>query len=105
MVNCLDNQIQRPEIKRQDVHSAFVSYARKDITKVAFIIMGIQKARPDLEIFFDVESMRSGEKWEERIKKEIDEKDVLFLCWSVNTSKSEWVDREWRYAYKRKGAD
>ena len=68
-------------------------------------MMGIRKARPDLEMFFDVESMHSGEDWEKRIKREIDEKDILFLCWSVHASKSVWVDREWRYAYAKKGAD
>ena len=105
LVKCQDNKVQKPEMKRRDMHSAFVSYSRKDISQVAFVMMGIRKARPDLEMFFDVESMHSGEDWEKRIKREIDEKDILFLCWSVHASKSVWVDREWRYAYAKKGAD
>lgn len=105
LVKCQDNKVQKPEMKRRDIHSAFVSYSRKDISQVAFVMMGIRKARPDLEMFFDVESMHSGEDWEKRIKREIDEKDILFLCWSVHASKSVWVDREWRYAYAKKGAD
>lgn len=105
LVKCRDYKVQQPEIKRRDIHSAFVSYSRRDISQVAFVMMGIRKARPDLEMFFDVESMHSGEDWEKRIKREIDEKDILFLCWSVHASKSAWVDREWRYAYERKGAD
>ena len=104
-MKCQDNKVQKPEMKRRDIHSAFVSYSRKDISQVAFVMMGIRKARPDLEMFFDVESMHSGEDWEKRIKREIDEKDILFLCWSVHASKSVWVDREWRYAYAKKGAD
>lgn len=69
LVKCQDNKVQKLEMKRRDIHSAFVSYSRKDISQVAFVMMGIRKARPDLEMFFDVESMHSGEDWEKRIKR------------------------------------
>ena len=36
---------------------------------------------------------------------EIDERDVLYLCWSNNAMQSEWVDKEWRYAYATKGVE
>ena len=65
----------------------------------------MKKARPDLDIFFDVESLRSGDDWKKKIRREIDKRDILFLCWSKYARASEWVDYEWRYALKIKGVD
>lgn len=58
-----------------------------------------------MDLFFDVESLRSGENWEKTLFHEIEKRDVLYLCWSHNAKESEWVDREWRYAYSQKGID
>ena len=65
----------------------------------------MKKARPDMDIFFDVESLRSGDDWKKKIRREIDKRDILFLCWSKYARDSEWVDYEWRSALKIKGAD
>ncbi len=93
------------DITRQDYMSAFVSYASQDRNIVAAIIQGIKKARPDMDIFFDIENLRSGEDWESTLRNEIENRDVLFLCWSTAASKSKWVDMEWRYAFSNKGPD
>lgn len=92
-------------VTRRDILSAFMSYASQDRDRVAAIIQGMQKARPDMDIFFDVESLRSGEDWSRAIQREIEGRDVLFLCWSRNARQSEWVEREWRYALERNGID
>lgn len=39
-----------------EILSAFVSYASQDRNRVAMIIQGMQKARLDMDVFFDVES-------------------------------------------------
>ena len=96
---------QKIKVQQRDVRSAFVSYASDDRSKVASLIQGMKAARPDLDVFFDISNIRSGETWEERLRSEIDERDVLFLCWSTNASRSDWVDKEWRYALSRKGLD
>lgn len=96
---------QKIEVTREDVLSAFVSYASQDRNRVAMIIQGMKKARPDMDIFFDVDSLRSGDDWETALWREIDKRDVLFLCWSKYARDSKWVDAEWRYAFKNKGAD
>lgn len=105
IAKCRSFAEQKIEMVREDVLSAFVSYASQDRKRVASIIQGMKKARPDMDIFFDVESLRSGEDWEKALKQEIDKRDVLFLCWSKYARKSKWVDAEWRYAFKRKGVD
>lgn len=96
---------QKIEVTREDVLSAFVSYASQDRNRVAMIIQGMKKARPDMDIFFDVDSLRSGDDWEKALWREIDKRDVLFLCWSKYARDSKWVDAEWRYALKNKGPD
>ena len=105
IASCTTEIERKLSITREDVLTAFVSYASQDRSRVATIIQGMKKARPDMDVFFDVESLRSGENWETRVYSEIEKRDVLFLCWSEFAKKSEWVDKEWRYALSYKGID
>ncbi len=105
VVNCFSEPEQKPVISRSDITSAFVSYASQDRFRVASVIQGMQIARPDMDIFFDINSLRSGQKWEEALRTEIENRDVLFLCWSEHASHSSWVEMEWRYAFDHKGED
>lgn len=97
----------KPDVSmtRYDVKSVFVSYASEDREAVSERILGMQKVREDLDIFFDIENLKSGQIWEEKLKSEIENRDILYLCWSKNAKKSEWVDKEWRYALEKKGED
>lgn len=99
------NDGQKTSVARKDISSAFVSYASKDRDKVLRVIQGLRKARPDLDVFLDVESLRSGEHWETRIAKEIEARDILYLCWSKSARISKWVNYEWRHALQTKGLD
>lgn len=103
MASCVSAQEQKPEIHRKDVLSAFVSYASEERDEVIRLIQGMRKARSELKVFMDVEGLRSGENWQEQLYREIDNRDVLFLCWSRAARESEWVEREWRYALRQKG--
>lgn len=105
LVDCEGKPKRNIQITRTDVVSAFVSYASQDRNRVAAIIQGMKKARPDMDIFFDIESLRSGEDWETTLKSEIEGRDILFLCWSRHARVSQWVDMEWRYALQSKGED
>lgn len=96
---------QKIRTDREDILSAFVSYASQDRNRVARIIQGMRKARPDMDIFFDVENLRSGESWQNALRSEIDRRDIFFLCWSHFARQSKWVDTEWRYAFSHKGED
>ena len=105
IVDVQKEEAQKVGVERDDVMSAFVSYASEDRDRVAAIVQGMKKARPDLDVFFDVESLRSGQKWKEVLGNEIDKSSVLFLCWSRFAKESEWVEFEWRYALEKKGED
>lgn len=96
---------QRMEVLRSDVLSAFVSYASQDRARVGGLIQGMKKARPDMDIFFDVNSLRSGDDWEATLRREVERRDILFLCWSRHASTSPWVEMEWRYALQNKGIE
>lgn len=105
VAKCSSLREQKMKVIRDDVLSAFISYASQDRNRVALIIQGMRKSRPDMEIFFDVDALRSGENWEKTLMKEIETRDVLFLCWSQFAKESKWVDTEWRYALSNKGID
>jgi hypothetical protein len=68
-------------------------------------IQGIQKAAPALRVFVDVMNLRSGDNWERKLNEAITESDVFYLFWCRHAKKSEWVQKEWRYAYQSRGID
>lgn len=103
VAKCFSFFEQRLPVERRDISTAFVSYASQDRKRVASIVQGMQMARPDLDVFFDVEGLRGGDDWERVLYREIEKRDVLYLCWSHNAKSSPWVDREWRYALSQKG--
>jgi TIR domain len=77
---------------------AFASYASEDRDEVLGRLQGILKVLPELDLFLDVASLRSGERWEDRLYNEIARRETLFLFWSLAASQSPWVEREWRAA-------
>jgi hypothetical protein len=83
----------------------FASYASEDRDAVLARIQGMLKVAPALDVFLDVVSLRSGEHWQERLRQEILERDVMYLFWSGAASRSEWVDWEWRCALHERGVD
>jgi hypothetical protein len=87
------------------INSAFASYATEDREEVLSRIHGMKKIAPDLDIFLDVLSLRSGDDWEKKLEMHVPSKDSFFLFWSKSASQSEWVDREWRLAFNRRGQD
>jgi hypothetical protein len=84
---------------------AFASYARHDLDEVLGRVQGMQKVAPQLEVFLDVLSLRSGEDWAKRLWNEIPSNDIFYLFWSLHAKQSEWVQKEWRCALETKGLD
>lgn len=103
VVECTTPHIQVITPWRRDIRSAFMSYAKEDRPRAAAILLGMQKARPDLHVFFDVESLRSGDNWQEALPLEISRSDIFFLCWSHYAKESVWVRQEWNCALAVKG--
>ncbi len=82
---------------------AFISYASQDRSEVTRRVQMLKAV--GIECFQDVLSLDPGERWEKALYRHIDEADVLFLFWSSNAKRSEWVERKWRYGLQRKGED
>jgi serine/threonine protein kinase len=88
---------------QQKVKTAFASYSSKDQQQVLMRVQGMSHA--GLEVFLDVLTLRSGEKWEERIYRAIRENDMFFLFWSNSARESEYVEKEWRFALQERGLE
>jgi molecular chaperone DnaK len=84
---------------------AFASYASKDRDAVLARVQGMLKALPDLDLFLDVASLRSGQDWAQELMRVIPASDVFYLFWSEHAKRSEWVEREWRCALETRGLD
>lgn len=78
-------------------YSLFVSYSHKDEDFVRKeIVLPLKSAGVD-NIFFAPYSIRTGDKWEPEIYRELDTKDRLLLVVSENSLLSEWVEKEFNY--------
>ncbi|QDU18945.1 toll/interleukin-1 receptor domain-containing protein [Urbifossiella limnaea] len=95
-----------PVAARERRHrTAFASYASPDRDAVLARVQGIQKVLPDLDVFVDVAALRSGDRWAERLEKEVVGRDVFYLFWSAHARASDWVRREWQTALAARGVE
>lgn len=85
--------------------TAFASYASVDRDEVLGRVQGMQKISPELDIFVDVASLRSGQNWREALRSEVVSREVLYLFWSKAASQSKWVTCEWNWALEEHGID
>ena len=83
--------------------SAFASYASENRGEVLSRIQGMKKVAPELDIFIDIFSLRSGQNWQEKLEQHVPTKDTFYLFWSQPAARSKWVEREWRLALSRRG--
>jgi hypothetical protein len=88
----------RARLKRHK--RVFLSYASKDREIVAAIATAYQRAGVDH--FWDRTSLKSGEEWHPRLRREIDRADLFHLCWSKAAAESQWVHKEAEHALTRR---
>ncbi len=74
----------------------FLSYSSKDRETVATIATAYEAA--GVAHFWDRTSLKSGEEWHPRLRREIDRCDLFHLCWSKSAAESEWVEKEASHA-------
>jgi hypothetical protein len=78
---------------------AFLSYASPDRPEVLKRAQALKTV--GIAFFQDILDLEPGERWENRLYKEIDECDLFLLFWSKEAADSQWVIREAEYALKR----
>ena len=88
----------RARLKRHK--RVFLSYSSKDRDTVSAIATAYQMA--GVEHFWDRASLKSGEEWHPRLRREIDRADLFHLCWSKAAADSEWVQKEAEHALTRR---
>ncbi|MBQ7244464.1 MAG: toll/interleukin-1 receptor domain-containing protein [Bacilli bacterium] len=99
----LDKKEQECNFLRVDIKKAFFSYSSLDRDIVLTLKQGMEGLCPDIQCFVDFLFLQGGQQWLEEVHHKIDESDCLFLIWSENAYKSEWVKEEWTYALGTKG--
>jgi len=85
--------------------NAFASYASEDRVDVLTRVQGMEAAYKGLKVFIDVVDLRSAQYWESELVKQISQADVFYLFWCRHALASEWVAKEWQWAFDTKGLD
>jgi hypothetical protein len=77
----------------------FVSYSHKDTA----IVLACKKAYDAIghNVLRDIDTLRSGEIWNEELMSLIDRATIFQLFWSQNSSQSKYCRKEWEHALKR----
>lgn len=104
VVQLEDNPKEFPFL-RVDIKKAFFSYSSEDRDTVLTLKQGMEGLCPEVECYVDFIFLRGGEQWLDEIHRKIDQSDCLFLIWSENAYKSEWVKEEWTYALGTRGIE
>lgn len=81
----------------------FLSYSLKDLD-LAERVESVLPVTGDI-VLLDAVSLRSGERWEDRLEELIKEADIFVLLWSENAAKSKYVRREWETALSLQRSD
>ncbi|HEY7124612.1 MAG TPA: toll/interleukin-1 receptor domain-containing protein [Ktedonobacterales bacterium] len=77
----------------------FTSYSHKD-TPVVLACRNTYRGL-GLEVLIDLDTLRSGQVWNDELLRMIDRSDVFQLFWSPRAAQSEYVRQEWQHALKR----
>ena len=104
VVQLESNQKECPFL-RVDIKKAFFSYSSEDRDTVLTLKQGMEGLCPEVECYVDFIFLRGGQQWLNEIHHKIDQSDCLFLIWSENAYKSEWVKEEWTYALGTRGIE
>lgn len=83
--------------------SAFASYASKNRDEVLGRIHGMMQVAPEMDVFLDALTLRSGQNWADQLVTNILSREIFYLFWSPEAAASEWVEQEWKLALEKKG--
>lgn len=95
----------RPDLEHEESaimygkDDVFISYSRKD-SAIARTFKTVLEST-GLDVFLDVDDIRSGQLWEDELKRRIERAQIFQIFWSSNYSQSENCKQEWEYALKQ----
>jgi hypothetical protein len=77
----------------------FISYSRQDFDEVNAMVSRIKESSPNINIWFDVSGIESGDEFQEKIISAIDNSGIVLFALSENSIfKSKWTKKEIMYA-------
>ena len=79
-------------------YDVFISYSRKDLNVVEKFVKDLKVRIPKLTYWFDLTGIESGEKFDEKIIKAIDNSLYVLYFLSPNSMRSKWTKEEVMYA-------
>jgi hypothetical protein len=79
-------------------YDVFISYSRKDLNVVEKFVKDLKVRIPNLTYWFDLTGIESGEEFDEKIIKAIDNSSYVLYFLSPNSMKSKWTKEEVMYA-------
>jgi hypothetical protein len=85
--------------KMYNKDDVFISYSRKD-KEVARAFKTVLEAT-GFDVFLDVDDIRTGQYWEDELRRRIERAKIFQIFWSQNYSESENCKAEWEYALKQ----
>jgi len=57
------------------------------------------------EFLLDLDTLRSGERFDKALMRNIEDSDIFQLFWSARSAKSDYVRQEWKHALKQRRGD
>ncbi len=79
-------------------YDLFISYSRRDFEEVNSFVNMLKTRIPDLNCWFDVTGIESGDEFEDKIISAIDNSEYVIFALSDNSLASEWTKDEVMYA-------
>lgn len=79
-------------------YDVFISYSRKDFNEVNALISRLETCLPQLNLWFDITGIESGEEFQDKIISAIDNSSYILFAISDNSLASSWTKDEVMYA-------
>lgn len=79
-------------------YDIFISYSRKDFHEVDAICKMLKAEIKNIDIWFDINGIESGDEFEDKIISAIDNSEIMLFALSDNSINSKWTKDEVMYA-------
>ena len=77
----------------------FISYSRKDMSFVKTLAEDLEEQ--GFDVWYDLTDIGAGDRWAQEIQEGISQSEIFVIVVSLNSLKSEWVEKEFLFASKR----
>jgi CheY-like chemotaxis protein len=87
------------QAKMYSKDAIFISYSHQDTDFVLYFRNILEATGYD--VLIDIDDLRSGQIWNDELRRMIERADIFQLFWSSNSSQSKYCQQEWEHALKQ----